>query len=255
MVYQYSEYKQRTKDHNPHRRIQQWMGRQLRTGNSFRVLVRGGNDSFNKRKRTEDDPICNSTPCQKMQRLDNQNIFRQHDRLTIYNQIRGNDFNGVTGSCNPDTRLMQPLQYKGNISTYSRSSKHSGRQVEQTEETVIRINNAKEDVQLHTKEMGKLKVDAFPARHNHQLLTYWTLSAHPTASAIDALRQTWLPKGMYLYSPWKLTPQVLKHLKEQKIKREVLVAPLWPSQFWFPLILRMKHIQPPIVWKISQKGL
>ncbi|KAG0742421.1 hypothetical protein G6F16_005407 [Rhizopus arrhizus] len=36
----------------------------------------------------------------------------------------------------------------------------------------------------------KLKIDAFEARHNYQLPTYWTWSTDPAASAIDALRQS-----------------------------------------------------------------
>ena len=49
---------------------------------------------------------------------------------------------------------MQPTQHKGNLSTYSGDFEHSGRHVEPTEETVIRINNLKEDVQLYSKKMG-----------------------------------------------------------------------------------------------------
>ncbi|KAG1045555.1 hypothetical protein G6F43_011251 [Rhizopus delemar] len=49
---------------------------------------------------------------------------------------------------------MQQLQHQGDISTYPGDFEHRGRQIEQTEKTVIRINNSKENVQLHTTTMG-----------------------------------------------------------------------------------------------------
>lgn len=103
------------------------------------------------------------------------------------------------------------------------------------------------------QQWGPLKIDAFAARHNNQLPTYWSLTPDPIAAAMDAMRQTWLPKGMYLYPPWKLIPQVLKKIHEQRLKQAVLVTSWWSSQFWFPMILRMKHMQHPIIWKINQK--
>lgn len=131
------------------------MGSQLGTDNSFRILETGREKPFNKRTRTEDDFVCNSAPRSKMQKLNDKDLFRQHNRLEVYNQIRGNDFNDLTRHCNSNTRNMQPAQHKGNVSTYSGDFEHSGRHVEPTKETVIRINNLKEDVQLYSKKMGE----------------------------------------------------------------------------------------------------
>ncbi|KAG1246026.1 hypothetical protein G6F68_014809 [Rhizopus microsporus] len=100
---------------------------------------------------------------------------------------------------------------------------------------------------------GKRRVDAFAARHNHQLIEYWTLNQDHNATAIDAFQQDWRIKGLYLYPPWKLIPQVLKKIKEQKLKEVVLITPMWPSQYWFPIILKMKHRQYPLVWQVNKK--
>jgi hypothetical protein len=35
-------------------------------------------------------------------------------------------------------------------------------------------------------------------------------------------------------------------MKEDKLKEVVLVTPLWKSQFWYPMILQMKHLATPI---------
>ncbi|KAG1253809.1 hypothetical protein G6F68_011153 [Rhizopus microsporus] len=103
------------------------------------------------------------------------------------------------------------------------------------------------------QQWGRLKIDAFAARHNYQLPIYWTLTSDPAAAAVDAMKQHWLKKGMYAYPPWKMIPQVLKLIKQQRLTRVVLVTPLWPSQFWFPMILNMKHLNPPIIWKVNKK--
>lgn len=100
---------------------------------------------------------------------------------------------------------------------------------------------------------GPLRLDAFAARHNKQLPNYWSLALDPEATAVNAFQQSWKIKGLYLYPPWRLIPRVLKQVKEQRLKRVVLVTPLWPSQFWYPMILKMKHIASPIIWKLNNK--
>ncbi|KAG1617817.1 hypothetical protein G6F46_004388 [Rhizopus delemar] len=119
-------------DH-PCRYIKQWMGNQLGTDHSFRILEPGREISFNKCTRAEANFICDSAPCWKM----------------------GNNINDLAGPSNSNTRIMQPAQHQGNISTHSRGDGHSGRQIELTEETAIRINEFEKDVQLYTEKMGE----------------------------------------------------------------------------------------------------
>jgi 16S rRNA C967 or C1407 C5-methylase (RsmB/RsmF family) len=105
------------------------------------------------------------------------------------------------------------------------------------------------------KKWGKLTIDAFAARHNQQLPRYWTLTEDPAAAAVDAFRETWSEKRMYLYPPWKLIPQVIKMIQKQRLHKVVLETPLWPSQFWYPMILEMRHLQPPYFGKSTKNGL
>lgn len=100
---------------------------------------------------------------------------------------------------------------------------------------------------------GKRKVDAFAARHNYQLEEYWALQQDTKAAAVDAFQQDWRIKGLYLYPPWKLIPRVLKKIKEQKLKEVVLVTPMWPTQYWYPMILQMKHLTNPITWQLNRR--
>ncbi|KAG1166355.1 hypothetical protein G6F36_012975 [Rhizopus arrhizus] len=135
--------------------IKQWMGNQLGTDHSFRILEPGRENAFNKRTRAEDNFICDSAPRWKMRKLNNKNLLGQQDRLKVYDQIRGNNINDLAGPSNSNTRIMQPAQHQGNISTHSRGDGHSGRQIELTEETAIRINEFEKDVQLYTEKMAE----------------------------------------------------------------------------------------------------
>ncbi|KAG1639576.1 hypothetical protein G6F44_007697 [Rhizopus delemar] len=103
--------------------IKQWMGNQLGTDHSFRILEPGRENAFNKRTRAEDNFICDSAPRWKMRKLNNKNILGQQDRLK-------------------DLAIqIQELCNQHNIKP--------------TEEAAIRINDSKKDVQLYTKKMGE----------------------------------------------------------------------------------------------------
>jgi hypothetical protein len=52
------------------------------------------------------------------------------------------------------------------------------------------------------QRMRPLKIDGFAARHNAKLKTFWSYQPDPEVKAIDAFRQTWPKKGLYLFPPW-----------------------------------------------------
>ena len=95
--------------------------------------------------------------------------------------------------------------------------------------------------QVINQKMGPLKIDGFAARHNTKLKTFWSYRADPEARAVDAFRQVWPKKGLYLFPPWQLIPKVLRQIRSMKLKEVVLVTPWWPTQYWFPTLLQMKH--------------
>lgn len=102
------------------------------------------------------------------------------------------------------------------------------------------------------KQWGPLKIDAFAGRHNRRLKHFWSLFPDPEAKAVDAFRQTWPKKGIYLNPPWKFIPKVLHKLRTDKVKEAVLVTPLWPTQCWWPLIITLTK-EPPILMKLTNR--
>lgn len=57
--------------------------------------------------------------------------------------------------------------------------------------------------------------------------------------AVDALAQNWTGKKPYLFPPFILLGRVLQKLVRDQVEEAVLVAPMWPSQTWYPLLLQL----------------
>ena len=81
-------------------------------------------------------------------------------------------------------------------------------------------------------------IDLFATRENRQLAVF--CSPRPTEGAwcTDALSANW--KGMYAYA---FPPQILLHRVLRKVQQEpctlILIAPLSPTQSWFPVLLEL----------------
>ena len=93
--------------------------------------------------------------------------------------------------------------------------------------------------------MGRPQVDLFASRTSHQLNPYMSLKADPNCQAVDALQQNWAHLFPYAFPPFNLIGKVLKKVQDQRINM-ILIAPLWVSQPWYPLLLEMA-IQEPIL--------
>jgi hypothetical protein len=85
---------------------------------------------------------------------------------------------------------------------------------------------------------GSPMIDMFASQYNARLPLYCSRQMEIRAAMTDALAQNW--RGLYLYA---FPPQVLLPRVLHKIAREectvVLIAPNWPRQSWFPLLLQL----------------
>jgi hypothetical protein len=93
---------------------------------------------------------------------------------------RGTDklhrFSDTTRPSNSDTGIMKQTQHYSNISTHPGDTEYTGKRLEQDQETTIRAPIPKKMFYTVQKKWGRLTIDVFAARHNHQLPTYWTLA-------------------------------------------------------------------------------
>ena len=92
---------------------------------------------------------------------------------------------------------------------------------------------------------GKPEVDMFASRLNHQLPLYVAWIPDPEAMAVDAFTQNWTEHYIYIFPPFSVIPQVLQKI-EQDQAQAIMVAPLWPTQSWFPKLTKLL-IQEPVL--------
>ena len=81
--------------------------------------------------------------------------------------------------------------------------------------------------------------DLFASRLNHQLPKYVSYLPDPNAWAVDAFSMSWTNIDlMYIFPPFSVIGQVLTKINKDQAEA-VLIAPIWPAQCWFPVLLKM----------------
>ena len=85
-------------------------------------------------------------------------------------------------------------------------------------------------------------VDRFATVHNTHLPQFMALVPEPRALAIDALSQDWQGRSMYMFPPFLLlnnAQQSHSEAQDHPDGRGDTHRPWWPSQPWFPHLLRL----------------
>lgn len=86
------------------------------------------------------------------------------------------------------------------------------------------------------QRLGPCNVDLFATRINAQLSRYVTWKPEPFAMATDALQISWKGLWGYAFPPFSLIGKCLQKL-EMEQSEILLIAPIWPQQPWYPLLL------------------
>ena len=94
---------------------------------------------------------------------------------------------------------------------------------------------------------GPLEVDLFASRLTNQCRRYFSWWPDPFAEATDAFLQDWKT----IANPqWNLIPRVLKKTQTQGAD-VILVAPVWKTQPWYPLLLSLVVDWPRLLPKLT----
>ena len=93
---------------------------------------------------------------------------------------------------------------------------------------------------------GTPEVDMFATLSNSHLPRFMSPVPEPRAVAVDALSQDWQGRSMYMFPPFPLLNKVMQKLRSTQVAEVILVAPWWPSQSWFPHLLRL-CVEHPLV--------
>jgi hypothetical protein len=94
--------------------------------------------------------------------------------------------------------------------------------------------------------VGHPTVDLFASRTSHQLDNYMSFKMDPGATATDAFQQPWENMLPYAFPPFSLVGRVLKKVNNHQCDM-ILVAPVWPCQPWYPLLLEMCTETPLLI--------
>lgn len=84
----------------------------------------------------------------------------------------------------------------------------------------------------------EMSVDLFASRLNNKLAKYVSRRPDPNAFAIDAFSLTWDNECFYIFAPFSLLPRILQKVEENKTT-VILIAPIWPTQSWWPSLLSL----------------
>ena len=86
---------------------------------------------------------------------------------------------------------------------------------------------------------GSPSVDLFASRTNHKLVPYASWLPDPGSLAVDAFSIPWSSFNLvYCFPPFSLLGKTLRKIREERVTA-IVVAPLWPTQSWYPTLLGM----------------
>ena len=97
------------------------------------------------------------------------------------------------------------------------------------------------------ERFGTMELDLFASGDNTQTPRYVSLKADPQAWFVDAFSRP-LPSHLKVLAnpPFILIPRLLSKVRREKASL-TLVAPVWPSQPWWPVLMRMTATPPPLL--------
>ena len=80
-------------------------------------------------------------------------------------------------------------------------------------------------------------IDLFASRLNKQINTFVSWFPEPGAYKNDAFSFSWNGLSPYIFAPFNMIGKVVNKIIQDEVERAILIAPLWRSQAWFPLLL------------------
>ncbi|KAI8874644.1 hypothetical protein K501DRAFT_281128 [Backusella circina FSU 941] len=133
------------------------MGNQFTVYRDIRVLERDGQNTFNKRPRVEGSLLCTEDTCDKIRKLHNQGIHRQHYSSKIYNDGWRDSVSTSSKVSSPNSGPMQSTPPQSNVPTHCRLEEHTSRQVITETHTSIRMDDSEETLSTNSAHMGTTK--------------------------------------------------------------------------------------------------
>lgn len=93
-------------------------------------------------------------------------------------------------------------------------------------------------------------IDLFASRLNAKVDLFVSWHPEPGCHSVDAFNLCWTSYQCYAFPPFCLINRVLSKLQRDNVDQFLLIAPVWPTQNWYPTLLDlsvMKSIILPAV--------
>jgi len=90
---------------------------------------------------------------------------------------------------------------------------------------------------------GSFEIDLFASRINAKHKTYASWKPDPGAAIVDSFNADWKMFYFYAFPPFSMIMKALVKMKEDRASG-VLICPLWPTQPWYPKLMRMLTCVP-----------
>ena len=94
------------------------------------------------------------------------------------------------------------------------------------------------------------EIDLFASRLNAKTAKFIFWHPQPGAVAVDAFSLSWGNMNCYAFPPFSLLPRVLAKIRHDKAV-VLLIAPVWPTQSWYPLLLQLSTVQPILLPRLD----
>ena len=104
------------------------------------------------------------------------------------------------------------------------------------------------------QKWGPLEIDLFASRLTCQLPTFVSWKPDPQAFQTDAFLMNWGEFRGYAFPPFALIGRCLRQVISQNVEHLVLVAPVWPAQPWYPVLLQLA-VDMPLLFPMTPELL
>ena len=181
----------------------------------------------------------------------------RHVRLMIDNTTAVSYINHMGGShslaCNTLSREMWMWAEQHSIwlsaahipGVENTAADHYSRKIDDSKEWSLTDNT----FNTITHILGLPQVDMFASRTNYKIKPYVSWHPDPDSLAVDAFSTSWRHNYVYCFPPFSQIWTTLTKAMTEQVDA-LLIAPLWPTQSWYPSALQlMTH--NPIVFQAS----
>ena len=107
---------------------------------------------------------------------------------------------------------------------------------------------------------AEVYIDLFASRHNRQTTKYFTWEHDWEAMGVDSLSHPWSwTRTVHAHPPPSFTSRVLQKVGMESVSDFILIAPVWPNQLWWPMLMdsitEMPLLLPNERWITTDPGL